>query len=235
LSTKNTMPIHEISHDDLRNHPLLAELDEAMLDQVKKTLRVLDLETGEHLFEQGQHADRFYQVLEGQIKLYRVSMEGSERVIEVILPGQTFAEAVLFMEKRDYPLNAEALSKTRLLAFDSNTFLKLLENSQQTCFRLLADMSKRLHQRLNEIDYLTLQNATFRLIHYLLQQIPEDCDGNCTDVKLATSKSIIASRLSIQPETFSRILKNLGKRELISVKGKVITLLDIEALRTYEA
>ena len=85
------MPNHEVSHDELRKHPLLAELDEAMLDQVKKTLRVLDLETGEHLFEQGQHADRFYQVLEGQIKLYRVSMEGSERVIEVILPIEIVA------------------------------------------------------------------------------------------------------------------------------------------------
>lgn len=228
------MVTHDISDSDLRKHHLLAELNDDMLAQIKKTLRMIELAPGEHLFEQGQQADRFYQVVDGQIKLYRVSMEGSERVIEVILPGQTFAEAVMFMEDRRYPLNAEALSKTKLIAFDSNTFIKLLEGSQETCFRLLADMSKRLHQRLNEIDYLTLQNATFRLVHYLLQQVPDDCDGNCAEIKLATSKSIIASRLSIQPETFSRILNNLSKRELLSVKGKVITLLDIDALSDFE-
>ena len=224
------------SCDDLRGHHLLAGLNSEQLEAINKTLRLVTLADGEHLFEQGQHADRFYQVVNGQIKLYRVSMEGSERVIEVIQPGQTFAEAVIFMEERNYPLNAEAIGDTELMAFDSNTFIKILEESKEACFHLLADMSKRLHQRLNEIDYLTLQNATFRMVHYLLQQVPPDnMDDDEVEIKLTTSKSIIASRLSIQPETFSRILKNLSKRGLISVKGKIITLIDIDGMREFEA
>jgi len=219
----------------LRQHHLLAEMSDEHLDKIRKTIRVFTLSDGEHLFEQDQPADRFYQVVSGQIKLYRVSLEGSERVIEVIQPGQTFAEAVLFMEQRCYPLNSEAIGKTELIAFDSNTFLKVLEESKEACFHLLADMSRRLHQRLNEIDYLTLQNATFRMIHYLLQQVPNAHDADQpVEIKLTTSKSIVASRLSIQPETFSRILKNLSKRDLISVKGKVITLLDVQKLRDFD-
>ena len=225
-----------ISINDIRKHHLLSGLSDSQLEHMQRTVRVVQLDDGGHLFEQGQHADRFYQVLSGQIKLYRVSLEGNERVIEVIEPGNTFAEAVIFMENRCYPLNAEAIGQTELLAFDSNTFLKVLAESKDACFRLLADMSMRLHQRLNEIDYLTLQNATFRLVYYLLQQIPaEQQDEDVVEIKLSTSKSIIASRLSIQPETFSRILKNLTKKELISVKGKVITLLDVEQLRDFEA
>lgn len=224
-----------ISKEELRQLALLAELSDDQLEKIQKTMRLITLSDNEHLFEQGEQADRFYQVLSGQIKLFRVSMEGSERVIEVVQPGQTFAEAVMFMEQRCYPLNAEALGKTELLAFDSNTFLKILEDSKQACFRLLADMSMRLHNRLNEIDYLTLQNATFRMVHYLLQQIPRDHDdGESIEIKLTTSKSIIASRLSIQPETFSRILKSLSKRGLIEVKGKAINLLDIDGLRNFE-
>ncbi|MCW8956558.1 MAG: Crp/Fnr family transcriptional regulator [Gammaproteobacteria bacterium] len=214
----------------------MAEFSDDQLDKIQKSMRVISLSDNEHLFEQGEQADRFYQVLSGQIKLFRVSMEGSERVIEVVQPGQTFAEAVMFMDERCYPLNAEALGKTELLAFDSSTFLKILADSKQACFRLLADMSMRLHHRLNEIDYLTLQNATFRMVNYLLQQIPKGHnDDEAIEVKLTTSKSIIASRLSIQPETFSRILKNLSKRGLIDVKGKTITLLDIDNLRNFEA
>ena len=225
-----------LSNDVLRQHHLLGELNDEQLDKIKKTLRVINLADGEHLFEQGQTADRFYQVISGQIKLYLISLEGSERVIEVMQEGQTFAEAVIFMEERCYPVNSESIGKSELLAFDSDTFLNILAESKGACFRLLSDMSKRLHQRLNEIDYLTLQNATFRLIHYLLQQIPADHqDDDVVEIKLTTSKSIVASRLSIQPETFSRILKKLGKRELISVKGKVITLLDVDALRDFES
>ncbi|MCW8854556.1 MAG: Crp/Fnr family transcriptional regulator [Gammaproteobacteria bacterium] len=225
-----------LSNDVLRQHHLLGELNDEQLDKIKKTLRFINLSDGEHLFEQGQNADRFYQVLSGQIKLYLISMEGSERVIEVMQEGQTFAEAVIFMEERCYPVNSESIGKTELLAFDSDTFLNILAESKDACFRLLSDMSKRLHHRLNEIDYLTLQNATFRLIHYLLKQIPADHeDDDTVEIKLTTSKSIVASRLSIQPETFSRILKKLGKQELISVKGKVITLLDVEALRNFDS
>ena len=229
------MASRSISNQELRQHPLLAEFSDDQLDKIQKTMRQISLADNEHLFEQGEQADRFYQVLSGQIKLFRVSMEGSERVIEVVQPGQTFAEAVMFMDQRRYPLNAEALGKTELLAIDSNTFLKILEDSKQACFRLLADMSMRLHNRLNEIDYLTLQNATFRMVHYLLQQIPKGHDDdNSIEIKLTTSKSIIASRLSIQPETFSRILKNLSKQDLIEVKGKSINLLDINGLRNFE-
>ncbi|MDH5765560.1 MAG: Crp/Fnr family transcriptional regulator [Gammaproteobacteria bacterium] len=230
------MAITTLSNDTLRQHHLLGELTDEQLDKIRKSLRTVHLSDGEHLFEQGQQADRFYQVVSGQIKLYLISLEGSERVIEVMQQEQTFAEAVIFMEERCYPVNAESIGKTELLAFDSETFINILSESKDACFRLLADMSKRLHHRLNEIDYLTLQNATFRLIHYLLQHIPPDHDDNDpVDVTLTTSKSIVASRLSIQPETFSRILKKLGKRELISVKGKVITLVDVKALREYEA
>ena len=225
-----------LSNDVLRQHHLLGELNDEQLDKIKKALRIINLSDGEHLFEQGQSADRFYQVISGQVKLYLISLEGSERVIEVMQEGQTFAEAVIFMEERCYPVNSESIGKSELLAFDSDTFLNILAESKGACFRLLADMSKRLHQRLNEIDYLTLQNATFRLIHYLLQQIPtEHEDDNVVEIKLTTSKSIVASRLSIQPETFSRILKKLGKRELVSVKGKTITLLDVDALRDFDS
>lgn len=229
------MPSQEITNKELKSHPLMSALSEEMLDQVRKTTKLIKLEVGECLFSQGDQADRFYQLRQGQIKLYRVSMEGNERVIEVIMPGNTFAEAILFMEQREYPVNAQALSNVELIAFDSATFLKLLESSPTTCFHLLADMSKRLHMRLNEIENLTLQNASFRLIHYLLNQVSDEAEGNEAEVSLDVSKNIIASRLSIQPETFSRILKSLAKRELISVKGKTIHLLDIDGLRDFEA
>lgn len=229
------MSSSEVTNTELRQHHLLSALDDDQLDTIRKTLRKIKLADGEHLFEQGQTADRFYQVISGQIKLFRVSIEGNERVIEVMVPGKTFAEAVIFMEKRCYPLNAQALGDTEVLAFDSKVFLKILEENRSACFKLLADMSQRLHMRLNEIDYLTLQNASFRLVHYLLQQIPEDKEeDDQVEIMLNTSKSIIASRLSIQPETFSRILKNLSSRELITVKGKSITLNDVEALRDFE-
>lgn len=222
-----TLPNTELSHLSL-----MSRLAEPQLDKIQKTMKLVSLEEGEHLFEQGQKADKFFVVRRGQVKLYRISIEGNERVIEVKHANEFFVESVLFLDSREYPISAAALSDVELLAFDFNTFKEVLEESRETCFELMSNMSRYLRENINQVDNLTLQNATFRLVNYLLQQIPVEHQlDDSFQIELKTSKSIIASCLSIQPETFSRILRGLKNRQLIEVKGKLITLLDIDGLR----
>jgi CRP/FNR family transcriptional regulator, dissimilatory nitrate respiration regulator len=217
---------------ELRRNYLFSGLDEGQIAKVKQSMRVLQLEEGERLFDHGIHAERFFMVRSGQMKLFRLSLDGVEKVIEIIQAGQTFAEAVMFMERQNYPVSAEALAASEVYSFDSRNFMQVLRESTDTCLRLMADMSMRLHMRLNEIDHLTLQNATYRMINYLSQQIP---DGSTTKItiELNAPKSIIASRLSIQPETFSRILSNLQKEGVINVHGKQVEIHDARKLREY--
>lgn len=217
---------------ELRRHPLFAGLSEEQLTKIKQGLNLVDLAEGEHLFSQGQPADRFFMVRSGQIKLYRLSPTGNEKVIEIIRPGQTFAEAVMFMDVQGYPVSAQALSESAVYAIHNRDLLGVLRESIDTCFRVMADMSIRLRQRLNEIDALTLQNATLRLVNYLLGQVPKNAEASAV-VVLPAAKNIIASRLSIQPETLSRILHSLADQGLITVKGLTVTIHDIEKLRAF--
>ncbi|MHB8471686.1 MAG: Crp/Fnr family transcriptional regulator [Gammaproteobacteria bacterium] len=217
---------------ELRRNHLFAGFDDQQMAKIKHSMRMLQLSEGERLFDHGIHADRFFLVRSGQIKLFRLSIDGFEKVIEIVHAGQTFAEAVMFMERQNYPVSAEAIAASEVYSFDNRGFIQLLRDSTDTCFRLIADMSMRLHMRLNEIDHLTLQNATYRLINYLAQQVPE---GSATqvEIELDTPKSVIASRLSIQPETFSRMLSNLTKKGIISVHGKQVAIHDLRKLREY--
>jgi len=225
-----TLP--ETADNELRQHVLFAGLDDTQLRRVKEGITVVQLAEGEHLFEQGQPAERFFLLRAGQVKLYRLSPGGNEKVIEIIRPGQSFAEAVMFMDRHDYPVSAQALSRLDAFAIANESFLHVVRNSVDTCFRLMADMSVRLRQRLNEIDALTLQNATLRLVNYLLRQIPEG-GGNEARIELPAAKNIIASRLSVQPETLSRILHNLSDKGLITVKGLQIAVHDVQRLHDY--
>ena len=160
-----------------------------------------------------------------------VTAEGQEKIIELVQPGQVFAEALLFMDDAGgYPVHAEAIDASEVLSFDNRGFKTLLSDSVDTCFRLMAAMSRRLHRQINEIDRLTLHNATFRLVSYLLQEVPDDVLAS-PNVRLTTTKHVIASRLSIQPETFSRILARLHQQGLIDVQGNTVVLRDIDALR----
>ena len=216
---------------ELRRAYLFADMAEPHLQSLVNSMQDIQLDAGKTLFRQGQAAERFYFVREGLVKLFRLSPEGDEKIIEIMRPGETFAEAVMFMGNQGrYPVNAEAIHASRVYAFEQKVFLNLLRESNEATFGLLGSMSRRLHMLVNQIESLTLQNATYRLVAYLLEQIPRDVKTS-PEVQLTTPKGVIASRLAIQPETLSRILGKLRHGGLIEVHGNHITIRDVQALR----
>lgn len=221
---------HNIVLDELHQIPLFSALDEQQLDSVLKSCKEVSLPAKTNLFEKGSETTHFYYLKSGQIKLFCLSAEGDEKVIEIIYPGHTFAEAIMFMPKHIYPVSSQCIKDSELYCFDMKQFRELLEDSKETCFRLLSTMGRQLHRKIDDINNLTLHNATYRLVVYLLEQLPEGA-MELSSIHLGATKLVIASRLSIQPETFSRILLRMSKQNLIEVHGNDITLLDVGGLR----
>ncbi len=212
---------------DIRIAHLFSALDDAQLQQVLRSSHRIDLDDGQSLFETGDPAQRFFLVTKGQIKLFRLSAEGKEKVIDIIQRGNTFAEALMFLEQGGYPVSASALGAARVISFDNHQFLSLLRESTETCFRLMGTMSQRLRGLIKEIDDLTLQSATARMAAMLLQH-RADAGQEC--FSLHAPKGVLASRLSVKPETFSRILHNLSADGIIEVKGQEVRVQDEERL-----
>jgi len=213
--------------DELRSAYLLASLSPAQFERVAKKARHVHLDEGKVLFSQGDPADRFFFLLEGQVKLYRLSAEGNEKIIEIVGPGHTFAEALMFLSRPRYPVSCAALSPAELIAIDAADFTAMLRDSVDTCMMLLGELSQRLRGLIAEIDRLSLQSATCRVAGYLLAKAPADAD----EYQLEVPKGVVASRLSVKPETFSRIIKHLSDARTISVHGGLIRILDRAALR----
>lgn len=217
---------------ELRRLPLLAELDEAQLERMRASRRTLRLAAGEALFHMGDVSRHFYYLDSGAVKLFRLSPAGQEKIVEIIRPGQTFAEAVMFFARPLYPVNAQAVEDSSLTAFDSAVFMQMLHESPETCLRLLGTLSIRLHHRVNEIDALSLQNATLRVVNFLLGRLPEaPMHDGARLIELEAPKKDIAGRLSIQPETFSRVLHALTVNGAIEVEGRRILVRSERALR----
>ena len=211
----------------LTKNMLFARLDEDQLDRVSRLSARVRLQDGESLFEQGDPAERFYLVLNGHIKLYRLSPAGNEKVIEVVTPGSTFAEALMFLERPHYPVGGQALGPAEVISVDARDFADMLKESVETCFLLLGDMSQRLRGLLREIDELSLHSATCRVAAYLVNLMPE---GRET-FELPIPKQVLASRLSVKPETFSRIIKTLSDQSIIQVHGSRVEVLSPDGLK----
>lgn len=212
--------------------PLFSALSESQLERVQREMCVVKLNKGDTLFGSQQTARRFFVLRRGRIKLFRLSGSKAEKIIHIVRPGESIATAVMFMEQKTYPVCAEALQESRVLSFDSASFLSVLKESPQTCFRIMAEMSQRMRQQVFEIDQLSLRCAPSRVADYLLE-ISSTKETGKPQARLTAPKRAIASRLSIQPETFSRILRKLQKKDLIEVDGATIHITSLEALRDF--
>lgn len=212
--------------DELRSSVLLSGLSPEQLERVSRHAARVRLDEGQLLFRQGDAAERFYLVLKGQVRLFRLSADGGEKVIEIVSPGQTFAEALMFMNAPRYPVCSAALCRAELIGVDARDFAAMLHESVDTCFLLLGNLSRRLRGLIGEIDNLTLHSATSRVASYLLRKLPFEHRA----LQLEVRKGVLASRLSVKPETFSRVIKGLSKRGIIAVHGNHVTILDQKAL-----
>jgi CRP-like cAMP-binding protein len=232
-SDKKTAPDIDIP-TLLSQLPLFSALAPGQMQRIAAGVRERRLAKGEMLFQKGDPARGFFVVVSGQIKLALPSAQGNEKVVEIIGARQSFGEAVMFMD-RPFPVFAEALVDTRLLHIGKDAVFQLIDTDASFAHRLLAGLSMRLHSLIADVESYTLRSSAQRLIGYLLQHSPhEDEAGNRVEIRLPTSKHILASRLNLTPETFSRILHELSEAGLIEVQGRNITVPDLRRLRTHD-
>jgi CRP-like cAMP-binding protein len=217
---------------ELRHHYLFSALTEAQQLRLLATAVPRRLAAGERLFSRGDSAAQFFLLRSGCVKLYRLSPEGSEKIMRLIRPPQTFAESVLFMDVPCFPVSGEALDAAELIAFDRETFLGILRESFATCRAVMAHMTRRIQAHWDEIETLALENSRYRVVHYLLGLVPRDAQGQLT-VTLPARKSVIAAHVAVTPETLSRTLRALSDEGLIEVAGEAVTVRDVERLRRH--
>ncbi len=218
----------------LRNLPLFRELAPEEIDRVSVGTRELRVRRGDILFQKGDPTRGFYIVVYGQVKLLFITPNGDEKVIEIMGPGQSFGEALMFMEK-PYVVTAHALADSMLLHVSKEVVFEEIDRDPKFARRMIAGLSRRLHHLISDVESYSLRSATQRVIGYLLQPDNDHDEARGrTVVTLPASKSVIASRLNITPEHFSRILHELTEAQLIEVTGRTVRILYMEKLRTYE-
>lgn len=229
------MEPHPLYQKILREHHLFSALNDSQLTRLIEESQLLNLDKGAYVFRQGEACHTFGFIISGSVKVYRLTPDGQEKVFEVIGERQTFAEAMMFMDTGTYVATAQTVLPTQLLLLSNATYTRLLRENSETAMALLASLSVRMHQRLNEIEILSLKNATHRVIRYILSQALRACSRCNTDsFELPMAKRLVAGHLSIQPETFSRIIHHLSDEGIILIDGRLICILDRERLENYE-
>lgn len=210
---------------------MFSELSPEQIGLLAEHCQLVEAVRGNYIFNRGDQARGLFLLLSGQLKLGVTSPQGSEKVISIVYPGESFGEAVLFME-RQFPVYAQATQDAQLLLVSKQGIFSLLDSDPVVARKMLAGLSVRMHQLVQDIGMLSLQSSVQRFIGYLLQisaQAP-----NASSVTLPASKTMIASLLNLTPETLSRTMTKLQQLGLIEVNGKDITITDVAKLRNVD-
>ena len=215
--------------------PLFGDLSPAQRQRLVAGCALQPFAQGQQVFSVSDQCQAFYVVVTGKVKLYVASPSGQEKVIELIAPSQSFAEAFLFLDMACM-VNAQALSDSLLLRISKAVVVGEIQRDPQLAMNMLAGISRRMHGLIRDVEGYALHSGTQRLIGYLLREIES---GTCTPgegcltVALSASKATIASRLSLTPEYFSRVLHELEVAGLIEIQKREIRILNVPALAAF--
>jgi CRP/FNR family transcriptional regulator len=194
------------------------ELSRESLQALSLISSVRGLKKRDFLFREGEAGRAIYLLRSGAIQLYKTAPDGSEVVIKIVRPSETFAEVVLF-ERETYPVTAMALAPSEVIAFP-RADVHLLLNTPAFRNDFIAMLMRKQRYLAERIVQQQAHDVEGRLLWFLKEQF-----GDRKTINLAISKKDIAAAIGTTPETLSRLIQKLRKRRMLTWRGKTIAFL----------
>lgn len=221
---KNLPPIDE----HLQSIPFFTTLDASVVQQLVKISSQKAYHKGDLLFCRDDVASHIYLVVDGWVKLFRETLDGDEAVIDVVNKGQLIGETCLFSET-NYPFDAEIIEDATLIVLPTDKLRQLANENHAFSLALLNLLAQNQTRHEHEIEHRNLQNAPQRIGCFLLRLCKQGQTAPIT-LRLPYDKQLIASRLGMKAETFSRALAKLRKEVNLTVEGSNVTINDLDGL-----
>ncbi|KAA6186305.1 Crp/Fnr family transcriptional regulator [Thiohalocapsa marina] len=188
---------------------------------------------GQVLCTKGQALSGFYVVVSGRVKLSILSEEGGERVLDILLPGRTFAEASAFLG-RPCPVQAVSLTESCLLFVGIGRLREAMQHWPEVASGLLDLLARRTCGLIADLERCCLQSAAQRVAGRLLRDAVQDpAQPDQAHLTLPAAKSVVASSLNLSAETFSRELRGLSRHGLIRLQRRDIDIPSVTRLRGF--
>ncbi len=194
--------------------PIFKELNQEEMLEISGITSSRILDKGELAYSAGEISHALFVVNTGKIKLYRLTANGKEQVLQIVGPGEFIGELTLFssLPLADF---AEAMEKTTLCVLEGSKLKKLMEKYPQIAFKVMDELSRRLNTAESRIESISLGSVAERIAAALL-----DMSAKEDIIDLPMSKGDLASQLGMSQETLSRKLTEFQDEGLITLSGQ---------------
>jgi CRP/FNR family transcriptional regulator, cyclic AMP receptor protein len=215
-----------VGPETLRQIALFATLSEPTLAHIAGAVRVHAYPPGTHILWEGDDAGAAYFVLQGQVRVYRISREGREQVLVQLHPGQAFNVVPILEDKGRNPANAIALTEVVLAVLPREELLRFIPAHGDLAMAMLRDFAGRLSHLTGLVEGLALHTVQERLARFLLDQANQETPGSAQ----RWTQQEIAVHLGTVRDVVGRELRALEHAGIIRIHRGQIVLLDRDAL-----
>ena len=228
IATPELTPMNDATHNlksILANSSLFGMLDERQLDDI--VCHTNSMRVGAHLsvVNQGDAPGGTYWIVYGQVKIVLYTKQGSEKTLEILGRNTCFGLGEMLLE-RPHLASVKTTTDSMLLHTDREAMLEMAKENFDFARELMTCVGRQFYGLVRDIESYS-QTAKQRLAGYLLRQSKNETSDY---IELVANKSLIASRLSLTPETLSRLFHDLVEEGLISLSGRRIKILDYEKM-----
>lgn len=217
--------------DSIHRWPLLCGLTDEDKDCLLAGGRIRQASRGETLFRYGDPVAHLCLIVSGAVQLFRYTPDGNSRTIEILKAGQTICEEEIMGSCRGHRANALVVDHAILMEFPAAWIKETAKKHSAFALNLLSLISDQAHMAKVEAEHQASMSAT-QLVACFLQRLCVLHDFDPTGFDLPYSKTLIASRLGMEVETFSRTVTKL-REQGITVEGKRVSIRDLRRIEQY--
>lgn len=216
----------------LHSIPLFSELSDGDLENISRhTVRQQYKKDNMVLIEE-EVGSTLFVILNGRVKISRISDEGREVILSILCDGDFFGEMSI-LDGQTRSANAVTLEDSELLIVRRENFLQMLYDYPQVSINLLKELAHRLRRSDSQIKSLSLQNALGRVASTILR-IADD-SGTYKQGKVEISslppQQDLANMAGTSRETISRVIKSLNQLGYVKKESSKLIILDYERFR----
>ncbi|MGC9523680.1 MAG: Crp/Fnr family transcriptional regulator, partial [Anaerolineae bacterium] len=213
----------------LRAIALFAQLSDTTIDRLATSATLRTYAPDEHILLEDEPSRAAYFIVQGHVRVYRVSAEGREQVLVRLGSGQAFNTAPLFEARGRNRADVVALDEVACYVLRKEDLLQLVASHGDLALALLRDFAGRLTHLTDLVEGLALHTVQERLARFLLERAgpPTSTEGAVTQ---RWTQQEIATHLGTVRDVVGRELRALEDAGIVRIGRGRITLLDREAL-----
>jgi CRP-like cAMP-binding protein len=203
----------------LRAIPIFSGISREALDSVASLLIERRFPKAKTIVEEGELGDYMYIIIEGRVKVTKLSGDGREKILEFLDVGDFFGEMSLF-DEMPRSASVETLCDVRILALGRSDFLGLLSRSPDLALSVIQELTRRLRQVDDQASSLSFQRVKDRTMGLLVRLAKEESDSEGRLKTPALTHQQIADMIGTSRETVTRAVKGLKEAGWLDQEGK---------------